>query len=1500
MSNSNKAPHRPPPLPLNSTILQKYAQDSAPSPQTPRARRNRAGRSQTAPRARSAKRQTFLDDVTPVDAARGHDGGDERDPHDLTLSPKHVTRTSVVDHMLLSLDQFSNPLQSRDPLPDLPYNATNDRLRGNTFSSDHSSEYDPRADTAHIVQQLDRSREGSSHTNSYYRTFQRMPGSYEDEDYSYVQATDVDLQRATAGSLPAGHKKGRMSGKSSNSSSIDLSHRRSGSQPRQGSRRSQSFEYGYNRPRFPIFENESELHNTNLADELDAAPTPVIRAGPSRGQSPVRRGSSAPLSPLYDPTAVGQINNVKPSKAQSSRKARASTMGAATSKSRSQSAILNDNAENFPPMPQHAAPRPHSPFSGQGKLILSLEDVQPPQKEKSGFFRRVFGSRHASAANLQAPETDSRPSRELGTAATSTEGPLPVHTPSSKSQKAKDVTSASTSTPKEHQTLSKKSSAFFRRRKKSMSENVPAPPPVSVQPLQVEPTEPSPISSLRQVMDPYIGNPPLPSPRVEARSDSAQGYYTARTSLVQGQDVAEALRRGSNATQHARQGSKGNHQLKVITQEQQDSTFLADSSGTEEASIKTPKNPSGVDTKAQVGPRSAPHVPPTETSVPVRFPFTSASSSRVSTPPSGARTPHSPPSPTAPDFAPSAKVGKPSKLKLHQMPLDIPKLGGGDTGSPARMSPLRSASDHSVYKSAPSTPLVSIDADAVIVQSPIINITASPETGPRPAHANTKEAREQALKIFDNRDKTLGPGEASAWLGDVDREGVRTAYMDLFDWSNVNILSALRGLCAHIALKGETQQVDRMLDAFSKRWCECNRTHGFKSCGKLEHDCAEFSLLMVLDVVHTICYSTLLLNTDLHLADIEQKMTRTQFIRNTLPTLRRVALDSAAEELGTVRAGTWPRPERASADMPPPLPKSPKVVAELQAGRGSIDEIAPIGSARSSEKVVREADGEHATNDPGPLVTCGFVGSTKAWEAQVEVVLKRIYSSIARERLPLFGAKPDNGEGPASGSLLNITGNMLRRTPSTISKAASEHSRGRAADNRLGAGRWAPKSRSRPPVHPVSTHGSTRTSVDEGSSAWSPSMSSTWSKASQNKTLTSMSVDSFASEGMRADYQKSIGFANALSQAIIREDSAGLPNNGEEGMKAAPLLDDESLELSGAPWAKEGNVKHKHHLEGVDKRAKDRNWTDCFAVIQKGWMRLFSFSVNAKALRLKQKDKMKAGGVFGGGNWMDNAEEVCKFLLRQTIASALPEPGYSKVRPHVWALSLPTGAVHLFQVGTSDIVREFVSTANYWSARLSKEPMTGGTSNMEYGWSDSVINRALIGSELPPAMGGTGPRPSMQSMQSSLRSSIDVVAGSSRPKLPGDKIMIHEWSPPQQSMMASQLMEIDQLRTLQTYVQHVEDDLARHNELRPAMSLAFSQRHTNTGRAMANWERKSSYLLKEIVKFKTYVDVLVGAQREREKVMKERGDRKETGIDNENKTTNTTGRDERRATITGM
>jgi hypothetical protein len=107
-------------------------------------------------------------------------------------------------------------------------------------------------------------------------------------------------------------------------------------------------------------------------------------------------------------------------------------------------------------------------------------------------------------------------------------------------------------------------------------------------------------------------------------------------------------------------------------------------------------------------------------------------------------------------------------------------------------------------------------------------------------------------------------------------------------------------------------------------------------------------------------------------------------------------------------------------------------------------------------------------------------------------------------------------------------------------------------------------------------------------------------------------------------------------------------------------------------------------------------------------------------------------------------------------------------------------------------------------------------------------------------------------------------------KLPGDRIHIAEWTPPTQSLRPSVCGEKEQLESLLAYVRSIEQDLQTHNSLRSPMLLAFTPRGSNATKAMANWERKSEYLLREIVKFRTYVDCLAAAEQRREEIYQER------------------------------
>lgn len=102
----------------------------------------------------------------------------------------------------------------------------------------------------------------------------------------------------------------------------------------------------------------------------------------------------------------------------------------------------------------------------------------------------------------------------------------------------------------------------------------------------------------------------------------------------------------------------------------------------------------------------------------------------------------------------------------------------------------------------------------------------------------TEDDRQKAQKIFDGDEEYISKERAAAWMGEEGTVRQRTlrAYMDLYDFENQTIVSSLRSLCQRLLLRAETQQVDRILVAFSKRWCDCNPNHGFKTSGKISSE----------------------------------------------------------------------------------------------------------------------------------------------------------------------------------------------------------------------------------------------------------------------------------------------------------------------------------------------------------------------------------------------------------------------------------------------------------------------------------------------------------------------------------------------------------------------------------------------------------------------------------------------------------------------------------------
>ncbi|KAI1429084.1 hypothetical protein F5Y12DRAFT_799222 [Xylaria sp. FL1777] len=1421
----------------------------------------------SAPAANSKRNseESFLDNDSPVDTERVEldyrHFRPPRDSHDLSLPSQKFTRDSLLGNMLNSLDQFSlsqinTPIaptfeEDGDPYgvprgdtftrsmtgtsrpPASIYNSGNPHGHGYSYSSDFEG-FDDAA--SRISSQVSRGRRSDS--SSGFQSGLPRINSMRERSHP-----------GTPGKQTL-HSRGGKASKSSSLNSFDVGgggYTQALSSQRWGHEvggRSSSFDYGQRPSLNSPGPWKAEFSNVGLVDDYEAAPNPTVPGGPRRPLVPSFPAASPSAPPSeYEPKTPDRKRDAR------SRSGTNKTI-------QSKFATTRDVA---PPLPLPDVGSAPAPLVGYGK---SKEPQQPapapapPVKEKQGFFSRLFWSSRSSASTAVEPSTVPAPS----VAPEPSQGSSNKidHIASQMKPLSAPPTRDSESSRQMPHVIQKKSS-FFRRRKKSIAEP-PVPPLPVPQQIDISKTmdasipvaESSPVSSLRQVMSPYLkgSTPATPRDLLTSRRDSTM--HTLET--------------------EAR--SENNRKVRGFSPEYEPSPS---------ATIRTVKSTSALKnhesrwrSQLESPIRNPPDLPTklTNNSESTTF-FHDSSDEGERGPASGHKQrqrgqtgkPTSTGATSMLEMAP-ASLGQqdPAELDLSK-PQPSPNLllqqtTGENDQTPASLEvPIGSTKNSprpTLSRSVSNVPSVTVDSSQASPQVPSGPLDEPEVTVGEP----TEDDRQKAQGIFDGDEDFIQKEKAAAWMGEEGPVRQRTlrAYMDLYDFESESILAALRQVCSRLVFRAETQQVDRILIAFSKRWCECNPNHGFKTR----------------DVVHTLCYSIMLLNTDLHIADIEQKMTRSQFVKNTMSTVTRTVVGSVPEALN--RSSILPSKNSLLSPADSETPTLTDGDQEKPSWRASFKPL-----PRSESSLGFHADsGAFSTDTCGPLVKAPFDGSIRAWEGQVEIVLKDIYMSIRDERLPLFGADPSYQQPQSHGGLAVIS--RLKRTPSVLSKAPSESQaslRGRINESaRAQAGRWSSKSRSRPRLG--NGFSSSRTSFEDENSIWSPATSSaTWSRHSLGRTQTTMSIDSFASGYPNGDYQQSIGFANALSQAIIRDDYP-VGNSSQSIMsddfQGTQLLEDESLELLGPPWVKEGIVTHKHHLDGFDKKAKDRNWVEVFAVVQKGTMSLFSFSTKSMRQKARAGRKPAAGAVVGGGNWQENATSLGSFSLKQTLASALPPPGYSRTRPNVWALSLPSGAVHLFQVGTPEISKEFVVTVNYWSARLSTHPLIGGISNIEYGWSDAVINNALIVPIEDPAIpqrpgsaaaGRTSTHSRQGSRQSSLRSSFDV-GGNIRTKLPGDRIHIAEWAPPSQSLRPSQCSESEQLETLVTYVKAVEDELQQHNQLRSPMLLAFTPRGHNATKAMANWERKSNYLLREIIKFRTYVDSLQHASERRTEIYAER------------------------------
>lgn len=678
------------------------------------------------------------------------------------------------------------------------------------------------------------------------------------------------------------------------------------------------------------------------------------------------------------------------------------------------------------------------------------------------------------------------------------------------------------------------------------------------------------------------------------------------------------------------------------------------------------------------------------------------------------------------------------------------------------------------------------------------------------------QAQTIALEFYNGTTSDLTFDGYASWMGDEGELQKETceAFMNLFTFKGKSIMGALRDLCEKLYMKGESQQLHRIMESFSKAWHNMNPNHGFLDS----------------NVIYTIAYALLLLNTDLYATDhsANKKISKSKFVCNTLETIRNHVSSLPAEE----------RNEMQSRNIRP-------------------SEVRTSHHRMSSFSYGAKDDILLLVND------CPVHLLTREWYFQFESILKVFYGSIAKEPLELHGYDANSYRYPSfpnsntsasmtsstlgnnhgtnsftSSSILNGGNNLMPSmslTPSLRGTQQSSSIFGRLALNRLRNNRSS-----------YDTFNQSRLDFERGGEGY---------RRDSINSLFSMESNYSSVFGFN---RHAVGFAGLLANSMIKEDeSAAEESFGDFAKIEAELAKEVELELLGAPWAKEGLLKYRPYIDPSNgKKLKRKEWSQVFVVVQKGQLKMFSFE------RTGTSSAASGGGVVGAGNWMESANLVDGFHLCHTMAQELPSTKKTRGYSALWSLTLPQHGVLLFQAGTQEIAREYVYTCNYWAGRLSKEPFDEPVSSMEYGWGSPLEGIEEV-EEGTSSAGVPAPTPRLKHKTSSQ------TLGRT---LPGDRTVIREWRPSGQSLIVSDVDEKKQISNLKEYVALAEKNLGGHNALRSRMVQAFTPNSPNFNRAHSNWERKSQYLLQQYIRYKIYVDCLEKAMEDKTSKLKAEGD----------------------------
>ncbi|TPX58794.1 hypothetical protein PhCBS80983_g02892 [Powellomyces hirtus] len=785
------------------------------------------------------------------------------------------------------------------------------------------------------------------------------------------------------------------------------------------------------------------------------------------------------------------------------------------------------------------------------------------------------------------------------------------------------------------------------------------------------------------------------------------------------------------------------------------------------------------------------------------------------------------------------------------------------------------------FDSSPATARTTLPRSPVSVKAvpvPVPPPTSSAKGGYKkmePATVGRLLFHESLPEItFDRISEVLGKN-------DDFHKTILASYMACFDFAGQEIDEGFRALANHLLVTGESQIISRIIESFAHTWWDCNPQM--------------WPAFLHKDVAETIMNSIMLLNTDLHIANAtvrSRRITKKQWVVNLLSYITELStkeawIDGSADNRDTVRVwsrtleGILKRTYDRTAKHPLPQREIPKISLESSGAESlSPDMLSPTSSGfpDNTRRMHRDTSSLSlaSTLSTGTMFSIADNGNNHGNSKRRAFGFRRKGDRAPKENRLSYGDS-NSSHALSLDSQLNLT----NVPPASIS--LGRHSVNGVLQHE--GGKWPPSD---------SQQQTQQQHLQDPSSLQQPPRYIPRVPSAGDIQLDGQLIRKHLNErdDVKAKHRQWVKLDCALKLDV----QAGTLELIME------RLEKDAKDTTGFTSATPPPVPHTVSADdtvipvtrvGTSESAKSGGASSIMGARMSAWT-----GPTGERARVSSESALPKPHSRG-------KEQVQTFNLLHSLATPLPPPGYSQLRPHVFTLRLSDGQIYLFHGINAETVREWVRTINMWAARKSKEPLVGSGGNAEFGWGPLLWERAQrkekdrmernlmanAGDAAAPGSGiaaGTPPTsnlsplasgPKYASSMRSFASATSVESGRSAATVTGTtttaggggginsdankelakrlkRMKVTEWMPPVPlGKIMSSLPEDQQRHVWKRQQDLILAEIEEHSGYRDGLDKLYVAHPALKQKSQVNWMRKQRWLMREYEKYGTYAQL---------------------------------------------